>query len=468
MAILHPVGKPVNKCEEKVISHLQRNLPNKYHIYHNLELTPRRGGHPYEYDLIVVGPKDAWVIEVKGYYGKISGNAATWRLPNGRYVRSPIPLTNDKARILKGQISTFAPRLKDSYFVDTLIILCDDRAQFELDDPQDDRVVDLSEAVQCINGRRPDASRKTIPSGGVHAVREMLDKRFGPITVHPRIGEYALLDTAVSRGRYSVTYPAKHTMLGTRVSLKVYKLDTALNETKLSQWRQLFMHEAKALHRLDEHPNVSRCYMPFLWDSDKIILPLEWIDGPVLADVISRAATWPVARLLKLFRQICAGLGHIHQNGVIHREVSPKNIVLLDDDTIKLINFTLAKIHPTRDETESLFRVATANYTVATPHLHQSDWRYRAPELIQNIHQAAPGVDIFSAGAVFYELLTGRCPFSSSKPLGSKTHLTRLKSLADKLPAEFREIFLKMCAFDPSKRYAACQDVTKRIDSLLS
>jgi tRNA A-37 threonylcarbamoyl transferase component Bud32 len=457
VAIIHPVGEPADNCERKVIDYLKVHLPDSFHVYHNLELIPRRGGHPYEYDVIVVGELFACVVEVKGYQGIIRGNARMWKLANGRFEPSPIPLTNNKARILKNNIVRYALRFKDrdnGVYVDALIVLCYARTKVELNDPQADRVVHLPKLVAHLIAREKAWAHSNPDRDESSIICSMLDQRFGPWSFERRVGEYIVDDTVISRSKHSVTYAARHATLRSRnrVSLRVFRLETSLPKDRLERRKQMFLRDAEVLSMLGEHPheNVVRCYAPFLWQSDKIVLPMEWIDGLPLRDLLNEGMDWSFQQRLEIFRQVCEGLAHAHRHGIIHRALSPENIIVLQSNKVKLVNFKFAKI-----EYATMFTIASAG----TWYSRVADRRYMAPELRSAPHEPTSHSDIFSAGVVLFELMTGQCPFSKRRPIQPDTPLEGPTAFIDGLPPDIDDIFLKMCCFDSNKRCATMEDV---------
>ncbi len=452
MAIVHPVGELVNKCEQYVVEQLAQELPDSFHVYHNLEFTPlSSGGHPYEYDVVVVEAQGVWVVEVKGYSGKISGNASQWQLANGRYVRNPIPLNNSKARILKNNLVQHSLSLKNIY-VNARIILCHP-AQLKIADPQAKHILHISDFITRLNKRAAYTGHDdpSLP------VRDFLDKRFAPLSPTRQIGEYTIEGPIVHRSKHSVTYSARHTLLRVRnqVSLKMFRLDTAQTTVGLEQRKSLFLRNADVLGLLGEfpHKNIARCYPPFLWESDMIALPLEWIDGPTLHDLLLENKSWSLRQCLRIFKQICRGLEHAHRLGVIHRTVSPKNIVILKNNNIKLVNFNFAKVDP------ALF---TATMDQVTRQLIQeADWRYAAPELKTPGQPAVPTADIFSAGVLLFEIMTGRCPFKNN-PIKKNSILSRPSQFNAELPAKIDDLFLQMCQFNPADRVQTMTEVLKQ------
>jgi hypothetical protein len=466
MAIIHPVGKPTDGCERRVIAYLQEYLADEYHIYHNLEFTPKRqGGHPYEYDLIVVGKYLVWVVEVKGYRGRIWGNAAWLHFANGRTVSNPVPLTNQKARVLASVLEGFAPHLRankkrSSGYVDSLIALCDDNVQIYLpDDPQASRFLHLQELVQYIQNAALYADLNCSEEEEIgHTICQFLEQRFGPIRKEKQIGDYTILGPIVQRSKRSVTYPAKHTLLGTRVALKIYHLNVVKSTGSIQEQKRLLIRDARILSKLDDYPhvNIARCYPPFLVNSDQIATPLEWIDGITLEEHLEVNTPLTLAQRLDIFRQLIQGLAHAHNLGVVHRQVSPKNIVISSDNVVKLVNFQFAKVDP-------WLLSSGTNVTVVGEWLGQADWRYTAPELCQPDGKASPVTDLFSAGVMLYKLVTGQFPFSDTRTLQSSTNLPLMSAINPELDSGWDIIFQYMCKFKANERFSSMQDLLKTL-----
>src|SRR4051794_10178392 len=134
MAIIHRIGTPENDSEARAIKRFGKDLPDDCFVFHNFELTTGRG-LPYEYDIAVLTPHALYHVEVKGYHGEIRGNALQWVFENGGVYPSPIPLANKKTKVLAGKLRQYSQRL-DKVFVETLILLTEDRAHAQLNDDQ--------------------------------------------------------------------------------------------------------------------------------------------------------------------------------------------------------------------------------------------------------------------------------------------------------------------------------------------
>lgn len=460
MAVVHKVGELVDQCEKYVIRCLTEDLPDTWHVYHNLEFAPSRSGHPYEYDAILIGPPGVWVLEVKGYSGRITGNASQLQLFNGRYETNPIPSTNNKARILKSNLARYDPRLKDRYdlYVDARIIFCRE-AQIEINDPQSNRIHHVSDFITFVRQQ----AAHTYAEESTKIIGKFLQQRFAPLIPNKQIGEYIIQDSISHRSKHSVTYPARHVLMRirNRVSLKIYRFDTTLSDDGLENRKKLFVRNADVLSLLGEFPhrNIARCFPPFPWESDKIVLPLEWIDGPTLKDWLLVQEDQSLKQRLYIFRQICQGLEHANNLGVIHRAVSPQNIIILPDNCVKLVNFDFAKLDP------ALLSTTFSGETVSQHLIQHADWRYVAPELRDVDKGVNPAADVFSVGIIFFELMTNRHPFNN-RPIKEKSVLPRPTQYNADLPKECDNLFQEMCQFSPDDRLQSMTAVLKEITFL--
>src|SRR5262249_8094746 len=153
MAIIHRIGAPENDSEARAIKRFGKDLPDDYFVFHNFELTTGRG-MPYGYDTAGLTPPALHHLEVKGDHGEIRGNPLQWTFENGGVYPSPIPLANKKTKILAGKLKQHSHRL-DGVFVDTLILLTEDRARAKLNDDQAGRVIHLRGAGERLRHPRP-------------------------------------------------------------------------------------------------------------------------------------------------------------------------------------------------------------------------------------------------------------------------------------------------------------------------
>jgi hypothetical protein len=399
MAIIHRIGTPENDSEARAIKRFGKDLPDDYFVFHNFELTTGRG-LPYEYDIAVVTPHALYHVEVKGYHGEIRGNPLQWIFENGSVYPSPIPLANKKTKILAGKLKQHSHRLED-VFVDTLILLTEDRARAKLNDEQAGRVIHLRDAVD----RLSDPRHLPVSTGNVAALHNMICEAL--FTTRPAqkvqsIGLYDIVDKLDQDDRFTL-FLARHRCIHTQplTVLKVYHLDVyASAAEKEYRLREIF-HAQDAMRLLGAHPNLVRTGDMFAWSDDCFVEPTDFVEGGQILEWLldkhrEQALTWD--EKTQIIKGVASGLSHAHRHGVIHRDVRPSNIVVGPRGVVKLGNFDLA------------FIPEAPNLSIAKSAREHFDRCYVDPAVWDNPRDVVPASDVYSLGLVFYQLITGQPP----------------------------------------------------------
>jgi len=453
MARVRNIGLPVNDSERKAISHLSRSLPDDYVLLTNLEL-PSLNGFPYEFDIIVIGDTAVFVVELKGYGGVIKGNAFEWELSSGSVIKSPMPLLAKKAKIVGGLVRRGAPSLS-KVWVWHLLVLTADRVSIHVQDPQASQILKLEE---CVRAMTNNSSRSDMITRSMSAkIEEAIAGQFMPLKRDKEIGDYSLLEQVNSNELYT-TFIAEHKLLGgqRRYVLKIYtlKIYDDLDEQKKHQAR--ILREANILFELPPHPNLVRANPPFPSGDDKIVLPLEWVDGHSLKGLLDdkdMAGTVPV---MKVMLDLCSVLSFVHEHGVVHRDLRPDNVIVCPDGTLKLVNFDCAHLG------------GQDMRTIATRVGRHLDERYVAPEVYLNPANASKSSDIYSLGIIFHELLTGSPPYQKIIDVfKTKKVESSISKFRPEIDRQADRLFLSMCAFDPRSRTSNLSEVCDRIEMLL-
>ena len=460
MAIIHRIGTPENDSEARAIKRFGKDLPDDCFVFHNFELATGRG-FPYEYDIAVLTPHALYHLEVKGYHGEIRGNPMQWIFENGGVYPSPIPLANKKTKILAGKLKQHSHRL-DEVFVETLILLTEDRAHAKLNDDQAGRVVHLRDAVARVN----DPKYLPVSAGNVAPLHDMICEALfatRPAQKVQRIGLYDIVQKLDQDDRFTL-FLARHRCLHTQplTILKVYHLDVyATAEEKEYRLREIF-HGQDAMRLLGAHPNLVRTGDMFYWNDDCFVEPTDFIEGGQILEWLldkhcERALTWD--QKTQIIKGVAAGLAHAHKHGVIHRDIRPRNIAVGPRGVVKVGNFDLAYIP------------GAPNLSIAKSIRDHFDRRYVAPAVWENPRDVAPASDVYSLGLVFYELITGQPPLHDVEAvLAGKGPAIDTELLTAELsrtgspnfmsdPAGAAEIIGRMCAPERSKRYATLAEM---------
>jgi serine/threonine protein kinase len=204
-----------------------------------------------------------------------------------------------------------------------------------------------------------------------------------------QIGKYELIEK-IGQGAMGEVHRARDTVLGRFVAIKTMTASIGQNE----DLRKRFHREAQSAARLN-HPNIVTLY-DFGEDQGKIFMAMELLEGSDLKDVIKLGGL-SLEQKLDLMEQICDGLAAAHAASVVHRDLKPPNIHVLPGGTVKIVDFGLARLG-TSDMTKTGMVMGTPNYM--------------SPEQVRGERVDARS-DVFSLGAVFYELLSNRKAFDA-------------------------------------------------------
>ena len=242
-----------------------------------------------------------------------------------------------------------------------------------------------------------------------------------------------------------VVYRAIDTRLGRQVAIKVLPPEATADAER----HRRFVREAQAASSLN-HPNIVTIY-EIAEDSGTTFIAMELVDGTPLDQVLANGAL-PIVQVLDYGVQIASALQTAHEHGIVHRDIKPANIVIARDGRAKVLDFGLAKLVE-RAPTE-----ATITAVATEPGIVMGTAAYMSPEQAEGKPVTARS-DVFSFGAVLYEMLAGRRPFSGSSHVGLITSILRdepapIRNVRPDAPADFDAILKRALAKDPDARYA--------------
>lgn len=249
----------------------------------------------------------------------------------------------------------------------------------------------------------------------------------------------------LGRGGYGVVFRATHRDLEREVALKVLRKGTKLPEIALER----FLREGRSASRL-RHPNIVSVYDIGRY-RDLFAMTMEYVAGRPLKNVLREKRRFPPAEAAEMMCQVLEGVHHAHQQGVIHRDLKPTNIIIDEEGRPRLIDFGLAK------DLEAETQLTGAGAIIGTPY-------YLSPEQIQGrSHQVDARSDVFALGVILYELLSGKRPFTSN--VRSEIYVQILKKspkpIGDRvegLPAGLAEVVETAMAKKAEDRYQSAEE----------
>jgi eukaryotic-like serine/threonine-protein kinase len=242
----------------------------------------------------------------------------------------------------------------------------------------------------------------------------------------------------LGRGAMGVVYKAQDPVIDRTVAIKTISLEEPGSET--NAWRQQFFREAKSAGRLN-HPNIVTIY-DVGESEDVAYIAMEFLGGQSLREILDSGTVLPPAAIAEIAAQVADGLAFAHQNGVVHRDIKPANIMVLDNGVVKITDFGIAHL-PSGTRT-------IAGTVFGSP-------KYISPERLQGLEVDGRS-DIFSLGAVLYEMLTDFPPFFGGD-LGAIMHQVMEVTPAPpstrnrRIPPGFDYIVAKALAKRPDDRY---------------
>ena len=280
------------------------------------------------------------------------------------------------------------------------------------------------------------------------------------VTPGTRVGTYEIVST-LGVGGMGEVYRATDTKLKRQVAIKLLPPSLAADPDRLAR----FQREAETLASVN-HPHIAAIYG--LEDADGAkALVMELVEGEDLAKRIARGSV-PLDKVLLIGKQIAEALEAAHEQGVIHRDIKPGNVMVRPDGSVKLLDFGIAKLTPV-DAAHAGMEAPTRSMT--EPGTVVGTATYMSPEQARGLSVDAR-TDIFSLGVLLYEMVTGRVPFDGSTTgeivasILSEKEPQPLARYSRDTPAELERIVSKALRKNRDERYQTIQDMRLDLKSL--
>jgi hypothetical protein len=256
-----------------------------------------------------------------------------------------------------------------------------------------------------------------------------------------QLGRYEIIEE-LGRGAMGVVYRARDPLIGRTVAIKTVALELSSEEAETFERR--FYREATSAGRLN-HSNIVTIHDVGKSESVAYIA-MEFLQGRSLREIIDSGVVLPLERIADIAAQVADGLGFAHEHGIVHRDIKPPNVMVLDSGWVKITDFGIALL-PTGSRT-------LAGTVFGSP-------KYMAPE--QVVGSRVDGrADVFSLGAVLYEMLTGVPPFFGGELNAVLYQVINESPVAPSsrnpsIPPAFDYIVAKAMAKHPEDRYPSAQ-----------
>jgi len=242
----------------------------------------------------------------------------------------------------------------------------------------------------------------------------------------------------LGKGGMGNVFKATDTMLGRDVALKMLHPQLTME----AQFLERFKKEARVLAQL-LHPNIAVIYN-FIEQGGNHFMVMEYVEGTNLDDLLKKHKTLPAEFVVPVFIQVLEGLKHAHRKNIFHRDIKPANIMLTPDETVKLMDFGIAKVAGEQKMTQ-------VNKIVGTV-------EFMAPELLQG-KDASAASDIYAAGVTLYELMCGKLPFVADTDFNLMQAIMKEKIIHPakcntSIPKALSDIVMKALDKNPAARFA--------------
>jgi len=268
--------------------------------------------------------------------------------------------------------------------------------------------------------------------------------------VPAQIGRYQIIER-VGQGGMGILYRGIDPVLDREVAIKVMIGDFG---DELEQLRPRFQREARAIARL-QHRNIVTVF-EFAEDDGTPYIVMEFLRGASLSARAKADPPLTMEQKVDIVAQLCSGLGYAHEQGIVHRDVKPANIFLLEDGSVKLLDFGIAKL-----TSSTLTRQGDV---LGSP-------SYMSPEQIMGLDTVDGRSDVFSAGAVLFELLAGRRPFDGDttptivmKILNAEA--PSLDALDSSIPASLAAVVARALHKDPAQRFQTASEFARELTAV--
>ena len=463
MAKVTPIGQPVNDAERKAISFLRDRLPDGWFIIHNFEM--RKQSEVFEIDVAIIAPHAVYLVDIKGTGGNIDVIGSKW-YPEGRQpFVSPLAKLRSHAKVLHNIITDSNPgqiELRNVYIHAAVLLTADDTTLTDRDGRDSPDVTDIKHCLRYFQ----DESK--IPShflGNIKPyvaqVAKVIAGRGKPKNSAIVFREWQVEERLGGTDRYT-EYRAKHSLLGKnggQARLRVYQADPYQDEAARKEELLRISNAYRAVAHMPTHTNILAVKDFFLTEEeDRFVLVTEDTPGQVLRlHIIKQSLALTFDQKLRVIHGVLAALDHAHHYEVIHRNLTPDDILVSKGGLTRITGFDYARVGKNRTS------------TIAHQIVDDLEDGYQAPECYKDPTQAGIASDLYSAGLIFYELLTGEAPFESADQMLEADGKFPIKAseLNSELPVGIDDWLQKFCELDPEDRYSSAAVSGKALETII-
>ena len=443
MAKYIPIGSPVNRSEQDGMRLLRDILPEHFIIIGNFELQLPRRKNTIEYDAVVVGDHGVYAVEIKGWGGKISGDVRRWQLAWGR-VENPFIRTETKAKALRDFLRRQCQQWPDELYCEAVVLLTGKKIKLDVDDPRQGRLLTM-ETAQAFFAQGAAELAGLIDASLREDIERVIAPLANPAATSRILRDYEIIAELERPNQRYREFVGRHNLIRARrrVRIKSYSMDPLIEIKGRDVELRRIMRDIEALSKMGDNPYVAHAYDMFrdVEDAQIFYLVSEWVGKTTLVDYMQEHTSprledpevWGIGlHLLK-------AVSYVHAQNVVHRDLHPGVVYMTEpeaDVPLKIADFDFARIARMDSIAGSTLKIGTEGYIA--PELWLSD-------------DYDERVDIFSVGAILFELMTGEPLVKDERALmrqdiiwSSRKHLVEDDAL--------RACLGGLLAFDPATR----------------
>lgn len=485
--LMNTGGSPVNEGEAKAINFLEKNLPDNYVIYPNIELSARPKEQLFEFDAIVVAPHAVYAVEVKDWNGSIVGNDYDWVLNAKESRKNPVSGIRHKAKVLKGKLD-FNDRnnhkLADVW-VEGIVAIVNPQTTLSLSGDYSTSVFHLAKVVDFIKNPARLHSGKQVKADSILPLISVIQSILGGSDVKGRDGtknlkfdHYKVVEKLDAESDLVTEYVAENiavkNLKSSKVRLRVFANSPYTPKDQLVAQENFITREYEALDKIGYHPNLLPANNLFPLDGDKLVEVTEWPDGRSLQAAFVTGANFNFEQKIEIVRGLLNGLKAAHAKEVYHRAINPSNVFLREPDFVpQLMNFDRARLNKPLQSGQNNNTVWAAEGFIEKAK-NDGTLIYIAPELSRLDYKAYSNSDLFSIGVVFLDLLL----FGIAKLNGraevddfAKEELKISELISDDLPANvdgnrLDDFVSKLVQADHYERYQTASEALQALEEI--
>jgi serine/threonine protein kinase len=296
------------------------------------------------------------------------------------------------------------------------------------------------------------SAREILAAPPARLASDLLD-RHSTLAPGQRIGGYQI-ERLVTTGGMGEVYLARHGRTGRLIALKFLRRHLAATEQAVHR----FQTEARAISALC-HPNIVAIH-EFGESPEGLFIAMEWVEGITWRAVMKNGAAC-VSNVAYWGSQAAAALQEAHHAGVLHRDIKPENMMLRNDGFVKILDFGLARLTEASRTTPAVAAASVRGSSGTISGTLSGTLLYMPPEILRG-EAASTSSDVFSLGAVLYELAAGVHPFAGETPLDvfeaiECRDVCQPSATRPEIPPDLDSLILAMLQRDPSARPAAVE-----------